>query len=344
MHYVKQFNINGVNTKQVACVELHGKPNAATEGSIGVIGIDLDSPVHEVYKCVAVNGGTYTWELLSGGMSTITATISGEGVERVPFLYENLRTPPMYVVGVGDLIIDDAGHIYQVESIYSDHCIGLYSDICITPKKGSDYYTPEEKAEFVDELEREVTGDIDTALDSILDMQDFYKSGENEGFSEKLTARLKNIEDVIASLNAMFKGNDGYNILLQAYPVGSIYMSVSDVEPSTIFGGTWERLKDRFLLGASDDYLAESKGGSDTHTHGAGSLYAAISAKSSGGFLTQMNLRVGANMRNRVFVNSDTTYKNEALESEYGTAVYGSTDSSSSLPPYLAVYMWKRVA
>ena len=66
MHYVKHFNICDVDTKQVACIELHGKPNAATEGAVGVLGIDVDSPLHETYKCVAVNGSIYTWVELVG--------------------------------------------------------------------------------------------------------------------------------------------------------------------------------------------------------------------------------------------------------------------------------------
>lgn len=37
------------------------------------------------------------------------------------------------------------------------------------------------------------------------------------------------------------------------YPVGSIYMSVANTSPSTLFGGTWQQLEDRFLLGASAD-------------------------------------------------------------------------------------------
>lgn len=39
------------------------------------------------------------------------------------------------------------------------------------------------------------------------------------------------------------------------YPVGSIYMSVNAANPGTLFGGTWEQIKGRFLLGtgAPDD-------------------------------------------------------------------------------------------
>jgi len=35
--------------------------------------------------------------------------------------------------------------------------------------------------------------------------------------------------------------------LSSVYPVGTIYMSVNSTSPATLFGGTWERLTDRFL-------------------------------------------------------------------------------------------------
>lgn len=126
MHYVKQFNINGVDTKQVACIELRGKPNAATEGYVGVLGVDVVSPFHEVYKCVAVNGSIYTWELLSSGLSIMSATISGGSVEHVQFPYANLLTPATYVVKPGDLILDSEGYLYQILSLDSTYCRATY--------------------------------------------------------------------------------------------------------------------------------------------------------------------------------------------------------------------------
>lgn len=40
------------------------------------------------------------------------------------------------------------------------------------------------------------------------------------------------------------------------YPIGSIYMSVKNVNPATLFGGTWDKLEDRFLLGSGSIYSA----------------------------------------------------------------------------------------
>jgi hypothetical protein len=50
------------------------------------------------------------------------------------------------------------------------------------------------------------------------------------------------------------------------YPVGSIYMSVNNVSPETFMGGTWEQIKDTFLLSAGDTYTAGATGGEATHT------------------------------------------------------------------------------
>lgn len=59
--------------------------------------------------------------------------------------------------------------------------------------------------------------------------------------------------------------------ILQAYPVGSIYMSVVETNPAELFGGTWEALPGRVLIGAgvSDfniNYVAGTRGGSRGRT------------------------------------------------------------------------------
>ena len=124
--YVKEFNINGIVTKQVACIELQGAPNAATAGAVGVFGMDVTSPTHEVYKCVAVNGSVYTWELVSAGMSILSSTITGEGGERKSFPYTSLLMPAKYLIKNGDLILDSKGYLYQIDTIGAESCEAFY--------------------------------------------------------------------------------------------------------------------------------------------------------------------------------------------------------------------------
>lgn len=49
------------------------------------------------------------------------------------------------------------------------------------------------------------------------------------------------------------------------YPVGAVYISFADTDPSELFGGTWEPIEGRFLLAASSDYEVGSTGGEATH-------------------------------------------------------------------------------
>lgn len=50
------------------------------------------------------------------------------------------------------------------------------------------------------------------------------------------------------------------------YPVGSIYMSVNATDPGKMFGGTWQRIKERFMLGCGDTHTAGTTGGEFSHT------------------------------------------------------------------------------
>ena len=56
------------------------------------------------------------------------------------------------------------------------------------------------------------------------------------------------------------------------YPVGSVYISFNSADPSTLFGGTWQRLKDTFLLANGDSYAPNTSGGSATKTIGENNL------------------------------------------------------------------------
>jgi len=70
------------------------------------------------------------------------------------------------------------------------------------------------------------------------------------------------------------------------YPVGSIYISINSTNPGTLFGGTWEQLKDRFLLGASSSYSAGNTGGATSvnsgNYSGTSGSYSGTSGSTSG--------------------------------------------------------------
>jgi hypothetical protein len=49
------------------------------------------------------------------------------------------------------------------------------------------------------------------------------------------------------------------------YPIGSVYISVSNSNPSSLFGGIWEEINDCFLLASGSKHTAGETGGSETY-------------------------------------------------------------------------------
>lgn len=118
------------------------------------------------------------------------------------------------------------------------------------------------------------------------------------------------------------------------YPVGSIYMSVVSTSPATLFGGTWESIGGRFLLGADATYAAGSTGGEAAHTL----------------VISEMpNHAHGMNMISKEYAaappNFAFNYQYTSSEVLVGSAnTNGGGEPHNNMPPYLAVYMWKRTA
>lgn len=119
------------------------------------------------------------------------------------------------------------------------------------------------------------------------------------------------------------------------YPVGSIYMSTNNVNPSTLFGGTWEQIKDTFLLGAGDTYTAGDTGGEATHTLTIDEM------PSHNHIIRGWQYNGKSETAGSMQVDSRTTRTNENSKSTLNT---GGGQAHNNMPPYLTVYMWKRTA
>lgn len=130
------------------------------------------------------------------------------------------------------------------------------------------------------------------------------------------------------------------NIVDIIYPVGSVYMSVNDVDPSVIFGGVWEKIQNKFLLSSGDSYANGSTGGNTSHAHGVSSAY--VLANASGNQFRFVEKSVPGWYSNG-YRNFASTAVSDAWQ-YYGWSLGGSTDNGSSMPPYLVVNMWKRTA
>lgn len=159
------------------------------------------------------------------------------------------------------------------------------------------------------------------------------------------------------------------------YPVGSIYMSVNSTSPSSLFGGTWAQIQDTFLLAAGSTYAASSVGGEaehkltteemPEHTHERGTMDITGYLKcysqynkgnddywvtgSGGAFYKDPDNYVESastlNQSDSASYDSARTVSFKASRSWTGeTSSLGGSAAHNNMPPYLAVYMWKRIA
>lgn len=132
----------------------------------------------------------------------------------------------------------------------------------------------------------------------------------------------------------------GINPLLDLiHPIGSIYWSTNITSPETLFGGTWEQIKDTFILAAGDSYSAGSTGGEANHTLTIDEL------PSHRHYLKYGNVYIGYLNSNAAQSNNQAIYKyNVSRENALYGEDRGGNQPHNNMPPYLVAYCWKRTA
>ena len=127
------------------------------------------------------------------------------------------------------------------------------------------------------------------------------------------------------------------NIAQLVYPVGAIYMSTIATDPKTLFGfGTWERIQDAFLLAAGSTYGAGTTGGEATH------VLTASEIPKHNHAIWYPNAGAGNDAAPIGYPNTGSKSTYWAVGSYTGDI--GGGEAHNNMPPYLAVYVWKRTA
>ena len=153
-----------------------------------------------------------------------------------------------------------------------------------------------------------------------------------DDLTDVISLAVQDNTDNIAALSNQIS-NISSTIFDNIYPVGSIYMSVNNTNPSNLFGGTWTQLKDRFLLGAGSTYTNGSTGGSATQRLSAANLPSHTHPQyvATNGGSTSANLDYNGWVSN-----------GKAVAQGIPTGATGQGTKFDIMPPYLVVYMWQR--
>lgn len=120
------------------------------------------------------------------------------------------------------------------------------------------------------------------------------------------------------------------------YPVGSIYMSANKTSPAALFGGTWEQLKDRFLLGAGGSYTLGNTGGEASHTLTVAEMPS--HTHDMQGYWTVKDRSGSSEAASYNRISSDPATSNTPVLSAGGGSAH------NNMPPFEAVNIWKRVS
>ena len=149
------------------------------------------------------------------------------------------------------------------------------------------------------------------------------------------------------------------NVLKQVYPIGSVYVSVGTTSPATLFGGTWTKIQDKFLLSSGTKTLGAT-GGEESHTlttseipshthsvsgtassagshrHAMGEHFSSGSGGSKTGYVKSSDRKI---------TSLNTESAGAHTHSVTGTAQStGGGNAHNNMPPYLVVNVWKRTA
>ena len=143
--------------------------------------------------------------------------------------------------------------------------------------------------------------------------------------------------------------NSNFCYLLNAlYPVGSIYVSKDPTEPSELFGGSWKRIKERFIWAIGDNENPGDTGGEKTHTLSVDEMPS--HAHSPSDFDVNGNWVPATDAMSRTRYNSDsagTKYipSGDSLSDwKWGkTSSVGGSQPHNNMPPWEGFYIWERI-
>lgn len=151
------------------------------------------------------------------------------------------------------------------------------------------------------------------------------------------------------------KDNDENIYPCPYYPVGSIYISVMDVNPTNFFGGTWERFaKGRTLVGVDEtqtEFNEVNKTGGNknlqSHSHTMNDAGNHIHKTDYGETIAVGRWQWQANASTYAANDNQNGYLLRGMGyagNHKHTINSSGSGNSGNLQPYITVYMWRRIS
>ena len=126
------------------------------------------------------------------------------------------------------------------------------------------------------------------------------------------------------------------NVLRSIYAVGDYFITHNDTNPALRFGGTWQLVKDKFLIGAGGDYEILTEGGEASHTLTIDEMPSHNHSLRGSGGGTQCFC---------YYPGGDAIRGGDVFHAEQTTiTATGGGQAHNNMPPYRAVYIWVKIS
>lgn len=220
----------------------------------------------------------------------------------------------------------------------------------------TDYGTP---IELEDSIQSTVTCDRDSAYDFIVTIADRLESTDynltlGKGIPSFFIDTKKSsvgVNCLPSQSDVLQLGDSAWLTSHGAYPVGAIYLSVTDANPAALFGGTWERISQgRFLIGAganvanTTNYWGEYPAGKENFPAGemGGEVEHTLTVDEMPSHTHSERLEWSNTKAWGLTGTGEGA--NAAVDQGGVTGSAGGGKPHSNMPPYLVCYMWRRVS
>lgn len=170
---------------------------------------------------------------------------------------------------------------------------------------------------------------------------------------EALNKTVENALIAVDRANAYLQEVKDRTVEITPYPIGMIIITVNDTNPNTYFGGTWELLSEgNFLISAGKGdnikYPVGTTGGEENHTLSLSEIPAHRHEiyDSRAGSITTPATYAFVQASAVGYTPNDIADQNAIPSSNGndGAGNYCQGKAHNNIPPYIACYMWKRVA
>ena len=255
------------------------------------------------------------------------------------------------LLGSGNISIQGGGTVTVDDSLSTTSTNPVQNKVITGALNGkansSHTHTKSEITDFpsIPSKTSDLTNDSGFITSSSLPTKTSDLTNDGDGSNVFVKDNDSRLSDARTPLAHTHLSSDVTDLIDVIYPVGSIYMSVNSVNPSTLFGGTWEQIEDKFLLASGTSYSNGSTGGSAdavvvNHNHllqNENYYFVGKKTTDSGG---TKRVNVPTSGTNYAYVSSGSS----AFGNFNSTKDIGESGTGKNMPPYLAVNIWKRTA